>query len=136
MGALKTIAVGYDGSPDSELALRWATELAVSVDAQLVVVHAVGLLEGSDLSPHPNRSDALRIVASVGMKPERARWLALDGDPCSALVRAADPPISADLVVVGSRGAGKHSGTPLGSTSLELVETAVTPVVVVPKREV
>ena len=43
-----------------------------------------------------------------------------------------DPPNSATLLVVGSRGAGQHSGSILGSTSLELVETATTPVVVVP----
>ena len=135
MAALRTIAVGYDGSSDSAAAVIWAAELAVAVGAQLLVVHAVGLLEAADFSQHPDASAALNIVSSVGMEPERAEWLILDGDPCSVLLRAASPPISANLLVVGSRGTGKHSGTPLGSTSLELVETAVTPVAVVPLGE-
>jgi nucleotide-binding universal stress UspA family protein len=133
MATLRTIAVGYDGSPDSEVALRWAAELAVSVGARLVVVHAVGLLEGSELSRHrPDATVALEITLSVGIEPEHVRWLALDGDPCSVLLRAADPPTSADLLVVGTRGAGEHSGSLLGSTSLELAEAAATPLAIVP----
>jgi nucleotide-binding universal stress UspA family protein len=133
MAALRTIAVGYDGSADSEVALRWAAELAMSVGAHLVVVHAVGLLEGAEPSGHrPDATAALEITSSVGLEPELVQWRALDGDPCSVLLRAADPPTSADLVVVGTRGAGEHSGTLLGSTSLELAETTATPLVIVP----
>ena len=137
MTALRTIAVGYDGSPDSEVALRWAAELALSVGAQLIVVHAVGLLEGADvLQPRPDGAVALEITSSVGLESERARWLVLDGDPCSVLLRVAMPPTSADLLVVGTRGAGRHSGTILGSTSLELAETASTALVIVPTGDV
>ncbi len=133
MPALRTIAVGYDGSSDSEVAVRWAAQLAMSVSAHLVVVHAVGLLEGAELSPHrPDATVALAITSSVGVAPEHVQWLALDGDPCSVLLRVVDPPTSADLLVVGTRGAGEHSGTLLGSTSLELAETAATPLVIVP----
>jgi nucleotide-binding universal stress UspA family protein len=49
VAAPRTIAAGNDGSPDSEAAVRWAAELAVSVGTQLVVVHAIGLLEGADI---------------------------------------------------------------------------------------
>jgi len=38
------------------------------------------------------------------------------------------------LLVVGSRGAGGHAGTLLGSTSLELVEHSSDPVTIVPSR--
>lgn len=136
MAALKTIAVGYDGSPDSEVAVRWAAELAVSVGAQLVVVHAIGLLEGAGISERrPDGTVALEIASSVGIEPGRAQWLVLDGDPYSVLLRVASPPTSADLVVVGTRGAGKHSGSILGSTSLELAETAEAPLAIVPMGE-
>ncbi|HEY6428515.1 MAG TPA: universal stress protein [Acidimicrobiales bacterium] len=130
-----TIAVGYDGSPDSALAVSWAAELARSVSAQLIVVHAVGLLEGAELSPHPDGAAVLQIASSVGLTSERTQWLVLDGDPCSVLLRATNPPISSDLVVVGTKGAGMHSGTLLGSTSLELAEAAVTPLAIVPRGE-
>ena len=133
--ALRTIAVGYDGSPDSDVAVRWAAELALAVGARLVVVHAVGLLEGAELSPHPDGAAALQIVSSVGFGPGRTRWIALDGDPCSVLLRSTSAPISADLLVVGSRGAGERPGTLLGSTSLELAETAMTPLAIVPIGE-
>jgi nucleotide-binding universal stress UspA family protein len=121
--APRTIAVGYDGSPDSELAVRWAAELAVSVGAQLVVVHAIGLLEGADISQsRPDGTAALEIASSVGMEPARTQWLVLDGDPCSVMIG-----------VVGTRGAGgKHAGMTLGSTSLELAETSEAPLAIVP----
>lgn len=105
----------------------------MSVGAHLVVVHTVGLLEGAELSPHrPDATVALELTSSVGVEPEHVEWLALNGDPCSVLLRVIDPPTSADLLVVGTRGAGEHSGTLLGSTSLELAETAATPLVIVP----
>ena len=133
MAALETIAVGYDGSLDSDVAVRWAAQLAVWVGAQLVVVHALGLLEGADMSAdRPDGAVAMEIASSVGLEPGRTRWLVLDGDPCSVLLRVAAPPSSADLLVVGTRGAGKHSGTILGSTSLELAEAAATPLAIVP----
>lgn len=134
---MRTIAVGYDGSPDSEVAVRWAAQLAVSVDAQLVVLHAVGLLEGSGISQHrPDGTVALEIASSAGLQSGRIQWLVLNRDPCSALVRVTRPPTSADLLVVGTSGAGKHPGTILGSTSLELAEAAEGPLVIVPMGEV
>jgi len=47
-------------------------------------------------------------------------------------LRAIDPPLSVDLVVVGSRGHRGAVGLPLGSTSHELAEHSSVPVVVVP----
>ena len=89
------------------------------------------------MSQHrPDGAAALEIASSAGMDPGRVQWMALDGDPCSVLLRVAGPPTSADLLVVGTRGAGKHSGTILGSTSLELAETATTPLTVVPMSQV
>lgn len=68
----------------------------------------------------------------AGFDENAFEWMVADGDPCSALLRLADPPTRVDLLVVGSRGAGQHEGSLLGSTSLELVEHAGVPVVVVP----
>ena len=51
--------------------MTWAAQLALAVDAELIVVHAVGLLEGAELSHHPDGSAALRIAAGIGMKAER-----------------------------------------------------------------
>lgn len=134
MSAPRTIAVGYDGSLDAFAALRWAAELASDVHAHLIIVHAEGLLEEAGLSgrPVPDGSAALAIAAQHGLSPSRAKWLVYEGDPCSALLRAVDPPHSVDLLVVGTRGVGRHSGTVLGSTSLELAERAKVPLAIVP----
>ena len=134
MSAVTTIAVGYDGSPDSKSALKWAAHLAAQCHARLTVLHAVGLLEHAGLGTKgsPHRDDAIGIAIDAGLDETAIEWIVVDGDPCSALLRLVDPPTLVDLLVVGSRGRGQHAGTLLGSTSLELVEHAGVPVVVVP----
>ena len=132
--AVTTIGVGYDGSPDSKSALKWAAHLAAQCHARLTVLHAVGLLEHAGLAAEagPHRDDAIGIAIDAGLDETAIEWMVVDGDPCSALLRLADPPTPVDLLVVGSRGSGQHAGTLLGSTSLELVEHAAVPVAVVP----
>ncbi len=134
MSALTSIAVGYDGSPDSKSALKWAARLAAQCHARLTALHAVGLLEHAGLATKttPRRDEAVGIATDAGLDEMAFCWMEVDGDPCSALLRQADPPTPVDLLVVGSRGSGQHAGTLLGSTSLELVEHAGVPVVVVP----
>lgn len=134
MRALVTIAAGYDGSPDSVAALRWAARLAVQCQARLKVLHAVGLLEHAGLAAttSPHTDDVIEIALNEGLDRRELEWLVVDGDPCSALLRLADPPSAVDLLVVGSRGGGQHAGSLLGSTSLEVVEHSGVPVVVVP----
>ncbi len=134
MSAVHEIVVGYDGSPDSKSALKWAANLAAQCHARLTALHAVGLLEHAGLTTtgSPHRDDAVGIAVNAGLDETAIEWMVVDGDPCSALLRLVDPPTLVDLLVVGSRGSGQHAGTLLGSTSLELVEHAGVPVVVVP----
>lgn len=136
MVPIGSIAVGFDGSRDARAALLWAARVAAATEARLKVVHAVGLLEHAGISVEDHAAAhedaALEIAVKAGMNASAVEWLAVDGDPCSALLRMIAPPHSVDLIVVGSRGSGKHSGTLLGSTSLELTEHSSVPVVVVP----
>jgi nucleotide-binding universal stress UspA family protein len=135
MTTLRTIAVGFDGSPDAEAAVRWAFGLARRVDADVFVIHAVGLLEhaaGREVAVELERNVG-ELTSECGTDPARVHWHLADGDPCSVLTRAtAVAPIAADLLVVGSRGQGAHAGLLLGSTSHELAEHAVIPLVIVP----
>jgi nucleotide-binding universal stress UspA family protein len=135
MAPIQTIAVGFDGSPDAQAAVRWALQLTNQLGAKLVFVHAAGLLEHiEDPQAVLDLEETVWVLTSdAGLDPTRARWHVSDGDPCSVLLRAADPPISADLVVVGSRGQGARVGLPLGSTSHELAEHATIPIVIVPR---
>ncbi len=131
---MKTIVVGVDGSADSRRAVEWAGDLAEENGARVVAVHAVGLLEhergdpgGSHLLPQLEVWTAPldRLEAS---QVER-RLVA--GEPVDALLAAAAD-CAADLVVVGTRGAGAHGAMRLGSTSVRLAEGSACPVVIVP----
>jgi nucleotide-binding universal stress UspA family protein len=134
MNAVKTIAVGFDGSPDAEAAVRWALGLASTIGSDVVLVHAVGLLAHLDRENVANDLEVAmrRLTEECGFDPRRVRWHVADGDACSVLVRAAQAPVAADLLVVGSRGRGAHAGLLLGSTSHELAEHATVPLVIVP----
>lgn len=136
MNAIDNVAVGFDGSSDSRAALHWAARLAADVHATLKVVHAVGLLEHAGLSGHvaPHQEVVREVTVDAGMDPSAVEWLVIDGDPCSALLRMNEEPYAVDLIVVGTRGSGQHSGCLLGSTSLELVEHSRIPVVIVPSQ--
>ena len=135
MSRPQTIVVGFDGSPESQAALRWAARMSGAVGARLRIVHAVGLLEHAGLLHERatvHRETALRIAADAGAPAAGLEWAVVDGDPCSALLRSTAAPDPADLLVVGSRGSAAHGGTLLGSTSLEVAEHSTVPVTIVP----
>lgn len=50
MPALRSIAVGMDGSPSSEKAFEWALELAKIGGASLAIVGAIPVLPYLDIS--------------------------------------------------------------------------------------
>lgn len=134
MSALRTIAVGYDGSSDAEAAVRWSLTLANTTSATVVVLHAVGLLEHLHASfsrdvPPPV---IVAMAKELSFDERRLHWRVEDGDACSVLLRASSSPFDADLLVVGSRGRGQRPGLLLGSTSHEVAEHTVTPLVIVP----
>jgi nucleotide-binding universal stress UspA family protein len=134
MSVLTTIAVGYDGSPDAEAAVRWSLKLGNANDSTVVAVHAVGLLEHlhASFSRVVTPPALVAIAKELHFDEKRLYWRVDDGDACSVLLRASLAPLNADLIVVGTRGLARRAGTLLGSTSLELAEHATTPVVIVP----
>jgi nucleotide-binding universal stress UspA family protein len=131
-----TIAVGFDGSDDSRAAVQWAFRLASQLGSDVVLVHAVGLLQRARIEEVTAelRKTVHRLTDEVGFDDSRVRLHVANGDPCSVLLRAKDAPLEADLLVVGSRGQGEHAGLLLGSTSLQLAEHSSIPVVVVPSQ--
>jgi nucleotide-binding universal stress UspA family protein len=128
------IAVGYDHSRDAAEAARFACSLAATTRARVVFVHAVGLRERyqgvAKASELP--AELGDLASEAGLDATRVSWRVEDGDACSVLLRAADDPVNADLVVVGSRGQGAHAGLMLGSTSLEMAERSRVALVIVP----
>jgi nucleotide-binding universal stress UspA family protein len=134
MKPLQTIAVGYDGSADATVAVRWALGAAHEIGATVTIVHATGLLEHlrTRFSPDVLPAALHALAEECAFDEDRIQWLVADGDACSVLLRMASPPVNAAILVVGSRGEGKREGFLLGSTSLEVAEHATVPVVVVP----
>lgn len=133
------IVVGVDGSPFAAAALAWAADLARAIDAEVVAVHAFGLLAhlhaGAE-SAEQHRAeveDALRSrwVAPLAGAGVRYRTVLAEGNPVTALLQVADE-TRARMVVVGCRGTGGFPGLQLGSTSHQLAQHATTPVVIVP----
>jgi nucleotide-binding universal stress UspA family protein len=131
---IETIAVGYDGSPGASEAARWSFEVAGHLGCSVVLVHAQGLLGRTEETQSVSdlQEEAVVLASQYGLDAERVRWHVSQGDPCSALLRAAEPPIAAELVVVGSRGHRGAAGLPLGSTSHELAMHSRVPVVIIP----
>jgi nucleotide-binding universal stress UspA family protein len=128
------IAVGFDGSAPSEAAAKWAFEFALQIGADVVLVHAVGILEHL---AHETITEQFSVAVdelatAVGFDERRLHWNIDNGDSCSVLLRSVHPPIAATLLVVGSRGQGAHAGHLLGSTSLQLAERSTIPLVIVP----
>lgn len=134
MSAPRMIAVGFDGSPESITAVEWALHLGAATHAEITVTHAAGLLEhlASEFDRDEKPAEVLELAAVSGFDVARLHWRVDDGDACSVLLRTTEPPVNADLLVVGSRGRGRHPGLLLGSTSLELAEHTTTPLVIVP----
>jgi len=143
MTAPRRILVGADGSAHAEHALEWAAELAAALGAEVVAVHALGMLShlGTPTTALPSQEHREEVRALLENEWSRAlrasgvphRCLLVEGNPVMALMAAADEE-DADLVVVGTRGAGGFPGLRLGSTSHQLLQHLKRPVVVVPDK--
>ena len=135
------IVVGIDGSTTSQEALRWATGLGEALGAEVVAIHALGLLDrwhDPDASARSWRRTLCALVertwcAPFARSPGHHRVEVRDGDPVEVLLAAVEDE-HADLLVVGSRGVGGRPELALGSTSLHVLRAARVPVLVVPDR--
>jgi nucleotide-binding universal stress UspA family protein len=137
----RRIVVGVDGSATSQGALRWAVELGGALGAEVVAVHALGLLDrwyDPDASARSWRTTLCGLVehtwcAPLLRTPGAHRVEVREGHPVDVLLAAAARE-RASLLVVGSRGVGGNPALALGSTSLRLLQEACLPVLVVPER--
>src|SRR5919106_1106370 len=127
------------GSDTAQEALRWAVGLGETLGAEVVAVHAVGLLEelhDRDVAEDSWRAGLRDLVERTWCAPlARARCghrvELRHGHPVDVLLGLADDEHAA-LIVVGSRGVGANPALALGSTSLRVLQGARVPVLVVP----
>lgn len=139
------VTVGFDGSPAARRAVGWAADEAAMRQARLQILACLGA--PATLNPWyavvPVNVDVLRAdieerLAAV-VADERARHHDLEitaqvalGPPRSELVARAN---GAELLVLGTTGAGAIESLLLGAVGRAVTATAPCPVVLVPDRE-
>ena len=142
------IIVGVDGSHGAHRALDWAMKQAAAKHAHLTVVtvHEVPvsgwtgnpIILGADVPElEKTRQAAQDMVAKATSqlgesRPASVTVHAVNGFPAEELINASR---DADLVVVGSRGAGGFTRLLMGSVSNQVVHHTHCPVVVVPDNQ-
>jgi nucleotide-binding universal stress UspA family protein len=140
------IVVGIDGSEHSRRALRWAVREAALRQAALTVLTVnravAGTFTGNAVA-YPGdqergrsahnaaRQETLSVLHAVEAdgRPPAVTVHAMTGLPADELIQAS---LDAELVVVGSRGAGRLRRLVMGSVSAEVAQHARCPVVVIP----
>jgi nucleotide-binding universal stress UspA family protein len=149
-GPSQPVVVGFDNSPGSSAAVRYAADVAAQTGAPLKVITAYRpispwLLSGADHLSHPGNGQrpdfeaiaraAAHDTAIDGLRIARqqhptlpATQRAIRGPAADILASAAG---RAGLLVVGSRGRGGFAGLILGSVSHRLIRTSPCPVLVV-----
>lgn len=141
------IVVGIDGSHHSTRALEWALKEAALEHAPLTVltVHSVPASPwtGNPVLVERDADDQEKMLHAAEELTRKVASQLGDSGPDSITVRAIigypsqeliDASRDADLVVVGSRGAGGFAKLMLGSVTGQVVEHAHCPVVVVPSE--
>ncbi|GAA5198219.1 universal stress protein [Arthrobacter gyeryongensis] len=141
MDTAEEIIIGYDGSAAAVPAVRWAARQAAQRNCGLHLVHStLWPAITRDLGPVPGvegsglRRAAEDILAEgVARIHEAVPGLAVKttlfyGWPAEHLRKLSS---GAELLVVGTRGAGGFMGLLIGSVSLELAATADCPVAVI-----
>ena len=135
------IAAAWDGTPESELALDAATELARLARSELHVWHVVdpalyavpaypGVLMPSEATVTEAAEKLLAAATERLPDDVNATAEVLTGSPAEVLAAKAG---SVDLLVTGSRGYGPVRRVLLGGVSSRLMRHSPCPVLVVPR---
>lgn len=137
-----TIIVAYDGSDLSKKALSKAIGIAQSCSSRLEVVHSLhnraAMFGELIFTPsedyekeYLNRTQALvdKLNTELSAIPN-ARATLLIGNPASTILNYARE-ISADLIIVGSKGQSETKELFLGSVSHNIVQHADIPVLII-----
>ena len=143
---LGVIAVGYNGEPESDLALQSAAELARAAGASVRLVGIVtppkALLVPAKPVAFPSAQEILdaRREYLQGVLERGVGKLPADANPSASIALGSADALGdqegIDVIVVGSRGYGPLKRTLLGSTSTALIRHAAYPVIVIPRGTV
>jgi nucleotide-binding universal stress UspA family protein len=132
------VGIGYDGRPESELALGGGMSLAADLDAEVRLVAVVPYFHPGGRIGHTSRGyehlvieDMEKRLAEVaGAREPHPAFEVRMGDPADCLAEASE---DLDLIVVSSRGYGPVRRVMLGGVSVRLMRSSACPVLVVPR---
>ena len=140
-GAQQVVVVGVDGSPESVAALSWAGRYGAATGAVVWALHiwhyptAGGLPPGitpesvTDEVKANQRKELDEAIAKANLDPSAQVESKIGyGHPAQVLIEESK---NVDLIVVGHRGRGGFTGMLTGSVSMQVVNHAACPVVVV-----
>jgi nucleotide-binding universal stress UspA family protein len=133
-----TILLPIDGSEPSRRAVRVATELAKCVGGEVVVFHVkerqVNRFGVFDLeTPDEAREfvdSTVRQIKDFGVSARGELVTAIYGNATREILQQANE-ISADIIVMGSRGLSDFAGLVIGSVAHKVLHLARCPVMVV-----
>lgn len=133
------VVVGVDGSINAGIALDTAIRLGRALGAEVLAVHALGLMtviDGQHVPSFGHRDTVEQALREQWCRPLDDSGVAHrielhDGNPTEVLVHLAETE-SPSFLVVGARGIGDNTDLELGSTSYHVMRHARCPVVVVP----
>jgi len=141
------IVVGVDGSGHSQRALERAMNEAAIRHVPLTVLTVHEAIKGYyghmvTYSDDPDRTEELRtmvqqeadkvLAALDGPRPDSVTVTAVHGYPVEELIKAGQ---DADMIVLGSRGAGGFTRLMMGSVSSQVAQHAHCPVLIVPPED-
>ena len=137
---IERILIGVDGSAESQHAIHWCAELVPFTGATVtaVVVKEPYLEWTPDSSPDNWRRDAERRIGEW-MAPVAERGTDVEAiakrdlHPADGLLGVASAR-GADLLVIGTRGAGRVSNLRVGGVAMKVLHRASIPIVLVPPK--
>ena len=137
------ILVGVDGSDHSQRALEWAAREAAFRQTSLTVLAVHQAVHGwtGTLSFHDDdaqtqkiaeaaKAETDKVLAGLGdSRPESVTVRAVHGYPAEEIVNAG---ADAEMIVLGSRGAGGWSQQLIGSVASKVSHHSTVPVLIIP----
>lgn len=141
------IVVGVDGSGHSQRALEWAMKEAALRDTPLTVMTVHALIRGyfggtveypgdhalAEKARQVVQAEVDKVLSDLGVPGPRSVTVRVEsGSVVEELINAAK---DADMLVVGSRGAGGFARMVMGSVSSLVAQHATCPVIIIPSAD-
>lgn len=130
-----TILIAYDGKPDTEAALDYATRISVSFNEPLYVltVASKDQMDPEDMDPAIREFMEAASMRALSQGADVHTIIEV-GKPEDVILEVADK-FQCDAIVVGRPNRSRFDRMVMGSVSQNLVENAFCPVIIVPTPE-